>query len=187
MFIKKDNMAVVEPLVLINEEYFKTYSPIPNNYNIKDIKPYFKVAEQIWVKPILGVALYEELLEEVALNQVSDVNSTLLLKIYPFLSLAICLEALPFIGFHFTEVGITKGKSDNSDSVSINDVNYVNNKLRTQVETLKNELVHFLKEFGDNYPLYRPEDTCECGHRSGHNPNVYKQCYSTRKKNVDIK
>lgn len=177
---------VVKPLTLINDEYYKTYSPIPNNYNLDEIRPFFKVAEHLWILPILGRPLYEHLLEEVADNQVSPENATLLLKIYPFLSLAITYEALPFVAYHFTEVGITKGKSDNSDSVSINDMNYVNNKLRTQVETLKNELVHFLREFGDNYPLYRPEDSCECGHHSG-GYNKYLQAYSTPKRNVDIK
>ena len=49
---------VIKPWTLINEAYFKQYSPVPDNYNIKDIEPYFKVAEEIWVKPLIGVPMY---------------------------------------------------------------------------------------------------------------------------------
>lgn len=154
-------MATIELPTIINEEYFKQYSPIPDNYDIKEIKPFFKVAEQLWVMPILGQALYDELLEQVCANEITPENSTLLLVIYPYLSFAICYEALPFISYHFSQVGVTKGKSDNSDSVSINDINFISTQLRSQVETMKGQLKEFLNNHKDIYPLYKSDD-CEC-------------------------
>lgn len=154
-------MATIEIWNIINEEYFKKYSPLPENYNIEDIKSYFHVAEKLWVEPIIGTPLYEELLEQVNTNTVSETNSTLLLKIYPYLSFAIAYEALPFISYHMTEIGITKGKSENSDSVSINDVNYITKHLRAQVELMKKLLKEFLEEHKEFYPLYRG-DECTC-------------------------
>ena len=55
---------VIKPYTLINEAYFKQYSPIPDNYNIKDIEPYFKVAEEIWVNPSTVFPHYEDHWEE---------------------------------------------------------------------------------------------------------------------------
>lgn len=200
---------IVKPWVLINEAYFKQYSPIPNNYNISDIEPYFKVAEKIWVEPLLGTPLYEDLLEQVNTNTVTEENSTLLLVLYPFLSFAIVFECLPFLSYHISEVGITKGKSDNSDSVSINDVNYINTHIRSQVEVMKTQLKKFLDDHSDNFPLYKP-DNCDCSNEcddcdwivqyySGgykyHNwqyfwnknkPQTRLQCFSTPKRNIDI-
>lgn len=163
-------MATIELPTIINEEYFKQYSPIPDNYNIKEIKPFFKVAEQLWVMPLLGQALYDELLEQVCANDVTPENSTLLLLVYPYLSFAICYEALPFISYHFSQVGVTKGKSDNSDSVSINDVNFISTQLRSQVETMKGQLKDFLNNHKDIYPLYKSDD-CECSSQ-----NVCEDC-----------
>lgn len=163
-------MATIELPTIINEEYFKQYSPIPDNYNIKEIKPFFKVAEQLWVMPLLGQALYDELLEQVCTNDVTPENSTLLLVVYPYLSFAICYEALPFISYHFSQVGVTKGKSDNSDSVSINDVNFISTQLRSQVETMKGQLKDFLNNHKDIYPLYKSDD-CECSSQ-----NVCEDC-----------
>lgn len=153
---------IVEVQTLITEEYFKTYSPISDNYNIKDIKPYFHVAEKLWIEPIIGTPLYEELLDEVEKNEVTPENATLLLNIYPLLAFAIVYESLPFVGYHLSQVGITKGKSENSEPVSINDVNYISTQLRNQCETMKKLLKKFLDENAEHYPLYYADNTVDC-------------------------
>ena len=154
---------IVRPYTIINEAYFKAYCPVPMNFNMEEIYPFFHVAEELWLIDVLGVPLYNELLEQVNDNEVTELNSTLLLKVYPYLSFAICYEALPFIGYHFSEVGVTKGNSENSDSVSINDMNYISNTLRTQVELLKRYLKKFLDDNAALYPLYTPSTgCCEC-------------------------
>ena len=153
---------IVEVQTLITEDYFKTYSPISDNYNIKDIKPYFHVAEKLWIEPIIGTPLYEELLDEVEKNEVTSENATLLLNIYPLLAFAIVYESLPFVGYHLSQVGITKGKSENSEPVSINDVNYISTQLRNQCETMKMLLKKFLDEHSEHYPLYYADNTVEC-------------------------
>ena len=153
---------IVEVQTLITEEYFKAYSPISDNYNIKDIKPYFHVAEKLWIEPIVGTPLYEELLDEVEKDEVTPEHATLLLNIYPLLSFAIVYESLPFVSYHLSQVGITKGKSENSDSVSIKDVNYISTQLRNQCETMKMLLKKFLDEHAEHYPLYYAADNVEC-------------------------
>ena len=157
---------VIKPYTLINEAYFKTYSPIPDNYNIKDIEPYFKVAEEIWIKPLIGVPLYERLLEEVNTNNVSPENSTLLLMLYPYLAFAITYEALPFISYHLSEVGLTVGHSDNSTAAPVSGINLISTRLRSTLETLKSNFKKWLDEHSDSYPLYKP-DNCSCVQSSG--------------------
>ena len=159
---------IVEVQTLITEEYFKTYSPIPDNYNIKEIKPYFHVAEKLWIEPIIGMPLYEELLDEVEKDEVTPENATLLLNIYPLLAFAITYESLPFVGYHLSQVGITKGKSEISEPVSINDVNYISTQLRNQCETMKKLLKKFLDENAEHYPLYYADNNAEC--------NCYDEC-----------
>ena len=153
---------IVEVQTLITEDYFKAYSPIPDNYNIKEIKPYFHVAEKLWIEPIIGMPLYEELLDEVEKDEVTPENATLLLNIYPLLAFAITYESLPFVGYHLSQVGITKGKSEISEPVSINDVNYISTQLRNQCETMKMLLKKFLDENAEHYPLYYADNTVEC-------------------------
>lgn len=158
----KPIVPIVEIPIIINEAYFKAYSPVPKNYNWEEIKPFIHTAEKIWLEPILGTPLYEELLEQVNKNEVTPENSTLLLQIYPYLSMCAVYESLPFIIFHVSEVGITKGKSDNSDSLSSKDTNYINSHIKAQIEVCKTLLKKFLNEHSDTYPLYRPDDCGSC-------------------------
>ena len=179
--------------MIINEKYFKQYSPIPVNYNLTELKNYIPVAEKIWVKPLIGNELFDELEEQIENNTVTPENATLLTEggLWQYLAFATCLEALPLIWSHISEVGITKGKSENSDSLTLKDMTYVSNHLRSQVEVLKDQLKKFICEHSDYYPQ---ADYCACGcsccaDNNGklNKPNPYKQLYSPRRKCTDIK
>lgn len=176
--------------VLINDKYLKEYSPIPLNYNSKEIQNYIKIAEQIWLEPILGYHLYDELLYQVKNNQVTEVNSTLFTEaLYPLLGYAVALEALPFLWSHVSEVGVTMGHSENSDSLSLKDMTYVESHLRRQVEVRKDFLIKFLCEHHESFPLF---DNCKCGCNSccdakGLNaPNPMWTYYAPKKRFIDL-
>ena len=177
--------------MIINESFFKKYSPIPVNYNMAEIKNYIGVAEKIWVKPLIGYDLFDELEEQVESNTVSEENATLLTEggLWQYLSFATVLEALPLIWSHISEVGVTKGKSDNSDSLDLKDMTYVGQHLRNQVEVLKDQLKKWICEHYEYYPL-ADVCACECScckHAELNHPNPNKELYSTRRKCTDLK
>lgn len=176
-------MSVIREKVLINSEYLKEYSPIPINYNLDDVRPYIKVSELLYIVPILGEPLYEELIEQVSSGSVTEENSTLLLQIYPALAIGVCYEALPFLWSHVSEVGITKGHSDNSDSIDLKDLNYVSQHLKAQLQARLDNLEYFLKTHLDSYPLYVVVDDC-CVNK---NRITFNQIFSPRKKCSEIK
>lgn len=179
--------------MIINEKYLKQYSPIPLNYNISEVKNYIGVAEKIWVKPIIGDDLFDEIEEQVANNEVSEENATLLTEggLWQYLSFATVYEALPIIWGHISEVGITKGKSDNSDSLSLKDITYMQQHLRSQVEVLKDQLKKWLCEHRTSFPLL---NVCACGcsccnQNEGklNYPNPMKQLYTTNRLNTNLR
>lgn len=148
---------------LINSEYLKSYSMFPKNYDLTDVENFIPVAEQIHILPILGVALYEELLEQVSENKLTDENSTLLLEVYKLEGIAVLYESLPFVWAHVSQVGITKGKSDNSDSIENSDIAYLNTHIKAQLDYAKSYLKNWLDEYQINFPLYKKEDNdCSC-------------------------
>lgn len=177
--------------MIINEKYFKQYSPIPLNYNMAEIKNYIPVAEKIWVKPLIGYELFDEIEEQVKNNTVSGATATLLTEggLWQYLSFATVLEALPLVWSHISEVGVTKGKSDNSDSLDLKDMTYVSQHLRNQVEVLKDQLKKWLCEHNDTFPNM---DCCACdcdcckeiGQLNKPNPNY--ELYSTKRKNTNL-
>lgn len=173
--------------MIINKEYLKQFSPLPKNYNLDEVLNYVDVAAKIWLIPIIGGELYDEIEEQVQKNEVSDTNATLLIDggLYQYLSFATVLEALPIIWGHFSEVGITKGKSENSDSLSLKDLTLIQQHMRNQVEVLKDLLIKWLDDHYDSFPLYHPSDcgcsSC-CAKRGKLNsPNKNQQLWSMRR------
>ena len=177
--------------MIINETFFKKFSPIPVNYNMAEIKNYIGVAEKIWVKPLIGNDLFDEIQEQIDNNEVSEENATLLTEggLWQYLAFATVYEALPIIWSHISEVGITKGKSENADSLTLKDMTYVSQHLRNQVEVLKDQLKKWICEHNEYYPL---ADVCACGcsccnkHPKLNMPNPNQQIYRNLKKCVDL-
>lgn len=176
---------------IINEKWLKEFSPIPLNYNAKELHNYVKLAETIWVLPLIGAKYYDELIDQVSKNQLTEANSTALVEaIYPLLGFAVALEALPVMWAHISEVGVTKGKSENSDSLSLRDMTYVQQHLRTQVEVRKDFCKKWLCA---HYTFYPNLDVCGCGCDCCGNgaklrkPNPMNEVYTTLRKITNIK
>ena len=152
---------VIKQRTLFNEEYLKEYSLLPTNFNTKEVWNFIPLTEQLHIVPVIGQALYEELLDQVEKNEVTPANASLLLEIYPFEGLALMEVCMPYLAMHITEVGITLGKSENSDSASVEHINYLTNYVKSQMEPLKTRLIDFLNEHSELYPLYKkPTSVC---------------------------
>lgn len=174
--------------MIINKKFFAEYSPIGKNYDYSEIMLYVPVATEIWLRPILGDKLLNEIEEQIKTNTVSDANATLLTtgNVWQYLCYATCYEGLPFLWTNISEVGITLGHSDNSDSVSLKDMTYIQQHLRNQVEFLKDSVKRFICEHYMSFPL---ADVCGCGcsccqdnNAKLNKPNPQAQIYSTNRK-----
>ena len=152
---------VIKQRCLMNKEYLKEYYLLPINFNTDEIWNFIPLAEQLHIVPIIGQEMYNELLDQVENNEVTPENASLLLQIYPFEGLAIMEVSMPYIAFHITEVGITKGSSENSDSVTTNDINYLTNYVRSQMVPYKERLIEFISQNSELYPNIKIEKKCE--------------------------
>ena len=152
---------VIKQRTLFNEEYLKEYSLLPTNFNTKEVWNFIPLTEQLHIVPVIGQALYEELLDQVEKNEVTPANASLLLEIYPFEGLALMEVCMPYLAIHVSEIGLTLGKSENSESASIEHINYLTKYIKSSMVPLKQQLVDFLNEHSDLYPLYKkPTSVC---------------------------
>ena len=178
---------------IINKSLLSKYSPLPINYDFSEIMNYVPVAQAIWVRPLIGDVLMDELEEQVENNNISEANQALMTEgmLLQYLSYAVCLEGLSFIWSHASAVGLTLGKSDNSDSLSLKSLTYVEAHLRRQVEFLKDYVKKYICERPDYFPqVCACECECSgcCGGRSKLiSPNPMFQLYSPRRRCTDIR
>ena len=176
--------------MLINEKYLKKYSPIPLNFNLDEVQNYVPVATKIWLIPLVGEDLVDELEEQIEANALSDNNKALLTTggLWQYLAYATCYESLPFLWARISEVGIVKGKSDNSDSLDLKDLTLVQQHLRNQVEVLKEQLAKWLCQRIDLFPKACPCCLgCSCCDDGLRRPNPNLQLYSTNRSFTDIR
>lgn len=177
--------------VLINDKWLKEFSVIPLNFNTKEIQNYCKLAETIWLEPILGNSFYEELLYQVKNNKVTEENSTLLLEaIYPYLGFCVAYEAFPSLMYHVNETSVTKGHSDNSEAIDLKEANFFENHLRRQIEARKDYLTKYLDSHCKSFPLYHPTncgcDSCCNKNKELNTPNPNFAVYSFKKRKSDL-
>ena len=180
--------------MIINKKFFAEYSPIGKNYDYSEIMLYVPVATEIWLRPILGDKLLNEIEEQIKTNTVSDANATLLTtgNVWQYLCYATCYEGLPFLWTNISEVGITLGHSDNSDSVSLKDMTYIQQHLRNQVEARKDFAIHWINDHIQHFPLICQCKGCDCSCCQDNNaklnkPNPQAQIWSTNRKCTDLK
>lgn len=176
---------------IINKALLAKYSPLPINYDFSEIMNYVPVAQAIWVRPLIGDVLMDELEEQVENNNLSEANQALMTEgmLLQYLSYAVCLEGLVFIWSNFSEAGITLGESESSKSITLKDLTAVESHLRRQVEFLKDYVKKYICQRPDYFPQVC-QCKCECGCAMNpklNSPNPMFQLYSPRRRNTDIR
>ena len=124
------------------------------------IEPFIKSAETFWLKPVLGEAFYNELLDDIENNTLSGITKTLVTDyIVPTSNWFTYYEALPFIAYRAEAKGLTKKFSDNSTPLDQKEYNAYRQSILDNAHTYKNMLLDFLNLNKQQFPTYR-DDTC---------------------------
>lgn len=151
-------------VLIISEELLKDYSPITDDTVIKEFVPYIGIVQAIYIEPILGEELLDELKLQVKNNSLTPFNSALILKIAPALSHFTVYQGLPFHWATIVNKGITIRESENSKALTTDDLAWLSRRVRNDAETLLNLTIKYLCKCKDNYPLWNPDkDYCNTG------------------------
>jgi hypothetical protein len=146
---------------IINEELFKQHSPVTGNTVLNEFLPYLSIAQELYIAPILGDALMDELSAQIVSNSLTENNSRLIVKIAPPLSFHAVYQALPFHWASIVNKGVTIRESENSKGVDIRDIAQLRRWIKDDAEILTSQLIDFLNKHRDDYPLWRPIDKAE--------------------------
>lgn len=157
-------------VVLINEELFKENSPIKEDTIITKFVPYINIAQKMYIERILGKPLTDELKDQIKTasrqdatgEEISPENQALILKIAPALSFYAVYQGLPFHWASIANKGITLRNSENSDAVSVKDIAQLRRWIKDDAEELGRDLIEYLCECKESYPLWKPGKGCGC-------------------------
>lgn len=148
--------------LIISEELLKLHSPLSKNVSVDKIFPYLQLAQPYYVAPVLGKALMTELQLQVESGEITDENKALIIKVAPVLSFYATYLAMRSLAYTISEKGITTEKSDNSSTISEKELGEYILSLKQMAEMHRELLIKFLCECRDSYPLWKPDDDCNC-------------------------
>ena len=125
----------------------------------------------MYIERILGKPLTDELKDQIKTasrqdatgEEISPENQALILKIAPALSFYAVYQGLPFHWASIVNKGITLRNSENSDAVSVKDIAQLRRWIKDDAEELGRDLIEYLCECKESYPLWKPGKGCGCG------------------------
>ena len=154
--------------IIISEELLKLYSPISKNVGVDRIFPFIHLAQPYYILPILGKPLMEELQHQIEEDSLTEENKALILKVAMPLAMWTTYLAVRGLGYSFTQKGVTKEASENSQSLDHTEMGEYILSLKNQAEMSQEILIAYLCGCRDLYPLWKPSVECNC---SKYEPN----------------
>ncbi len=154
---------------LITTDDLKNNTVIEKNVQADLLVPYIDIAQALYVKRILGVAQYDNIVNDVAANTTSGgtinitalttSNQALIVQIAPALSFCAFYEGMPFIWAKFTNKGISLKSSIENDTstVKLNEMQTLRKTVFDWSQFYLEELKQWLRNNHSNYPLWRED------------------------------
>jgi hypothetical protein len=177
--------------LIITENYLKQSSIINDNADMKVITPTVILVQDLYIHPILGTDLFNEIKTQISNSSVSATNQTLLDDyILPTMVWYLLCECTPVFKYRYMNKGIMVKNSENSQPADLTEIQYLMDKWKNNAEAYAQRATNFLIRYSTTYPLYlanfesdeiKPNmnnytsglfldgGDCGCSYRTGHN------------------
>ena len=147
-------MAITIGLFL-NPTQMKANNFLDENIDEKYIRVAIEVAQQMWIEPIIGSGIYDELQTQINAGTLTALNTTLLTDhIQPAMEYWTLYELVEPLLYKFNNKNIAKKNSDNSSPIELNEAVHLKNKFKNIAEYKTERLRLYLIENETDYPLY---------------------------------
>lgn len=141
----------------INQKYLKDNSPLAANVDIKEIYPFARSVEEVYIQEAIGTQLYNRLVDSLNASPPDTTadETTLLRKIRDCVLWYTCFESLPFLAIKLRNIGVVKQTDANLESASREDVSYLRNLCKGKAEFYMKCLQKYLCENSELFAEYR--------------------------------
>jgi len=138
--------------LFISVQTIKDRTGLHANVDEKLVLPEIKTAQDMYILPALGSALYDTLQSHIELSTLTA-NEVILLDTYIVDSLVYyVMSELPMgLSYQFYNKGLLRKSGDNTDNPSMQDMIDVANRYRARAEFYKQRMIKYLKQ---NNTLY---------------------------------
>ena len=172
-------MALITAQEIVNQGILKA-APINQRFDAALLAPHINIAESRHLKSILCSAFYNDLVSQkdgtgqynsdlgtVTAAYTTNANYETLYKDYilPYMAICVLDQALPMIGVQIGSAGVYAHNSDFGTNEGIEGIKYIQEKLRSDIQVLRQSLLDYLCENKAVYALFCsgdcPDESCE--------------------------
>ena len=141
--------------LFISVQNIKDRSGLHANVDEKLVLPEIKTAQDMYILPALGSALYNRLQDGIN-NCTLNMDETNLLDNYIADTLVhYVLSELPMgLSYQFYNKGLLRKGGENTENPSMQDMIDVANRYKARAEFYKQRMIKYLKEYSTTYPEY---------------------------------
>ena len=130
-------------------------SIIDGNTDTDKFIQFIKLAQEIEIRNYLGTKLYEKLQADIAGSGVTGNYQTLLNKyVQPMLIWYAQAEYIPYAAYQIKNGGVFKHTSENAETVSRSEVDYLVNKARNTAEYYTQRFLDYINNNSNLFPEY---------------------------------
>jgi hypothetical protein len=141
--------------LFISVQSIKDRTGLHANVDEKLVLPEIKTAQDMYILPALGSALYNELQTAVDTTTYTQLQTTLLDDYIVDCLIYFVMSELPQgLSFQFYNKGLLRKTGENQESPSMQDMIDVANRYKARAEFYKQRLIKYLKQNNALYPNY---------------------------------
>lgn len=134
-------------ILLLSVDILKERTAIHGNIDEKLLYPEIKTAQDMYIHPVLGTALYDKMINEVEAGSITGDYKNLLDNYIIDALLYYVLASLPeALSFQIWNKGVVRKQGDNTELPSMSDLIDLSNKYRVRAEWYAERLNKYLKQ-----------------------------------------
>ena len=147
-------------------DYLKKVSVINDNTDNKILTPTILLVQDMYLKPLLGTDLFNEVKEQIIAGTVNADNQTLLDEyILNIVHYYVLYEATPLFKYKYMNRGIMVNNAENSTSADLTEVKFMMDNWKNKAEWFSERMIKFIKRVNGNdptkYTKYRENYDCD--------------------------
>lgn len=142
-------------VTFISVQDIKQSSYVDENVDEKTILNSIREAQDLYILPLIGTGIYNQLVTQITNNTVTTLNNTLLRTyIFPALKNYTLATALPMLNWKITNKAVMKKDGENSQSSDFETINKLIDIFFDKAESYTERAIKYLEANNTDYPLY---------------------------------
>ena len=132
----------------------KRNSIVDGSVDVDKFLGFIKLSQEIHIRNYLGTDLYNDLQTKIIGDTLTTADTTLISLLQPMLIHFAMVDYLPFASYQVKNGGVFKHTSENSESVSKEELDYLIAKHRNFAEYYTRRFIDFMTFNQSTYPKY---------------------------------